>query len=310
MTLLTEVMERPLDPGYRDAADRKAAAGYEPPRAGRRVLIVLLAVALGAATTTAAVYLRAPEPAVLAARTLLEHQIKDRTATAADLRDQNQKLSEQIAALQATALAAEDPGLLAVLKRDSVAAGASAVEGPGLRITLSDAPADASGTVEADNRVQDVDLQIVVNALWSSGAEAIAINGQRLTTLTAIRSAGSAILVDLVPLSGPYVVEAVGDPVLMQTRFARTPASPRLAWLRTTWGIGAEVSSRKELSLPGSGSVTLRYAETTQASGPTARATATSSVPTGSTSGVASSDSVSGATPDPGASAGPEGGTK
>lgn len=310
MTLLTEVMERPLDPGYRDAADRKAAAGYAPPRAGRRLLTMLIAVVLGAATTSAAVYLRAPEPAVLAARTLLEDQIKDRTGTAATLRGQNQELSDQIAALQASALSAKDPGLLAELEHDTVAAGASTVVGPGLRITLSDAPADASGEVDADNRVQDVDLQIVVNALWSAGAEAVAINGQRLTSLTAIRSAGSAILVDLVPLTGPYVVEAVGDRVDMQTRFARTPAAPRLAWLRTTWGIGAAVASRKSLTLPGSGAVTLRYAEAIPASGPTAKTNPSSGAPTASAPGVASSDTVSGATPDPGAPTGTEGGTK
>ena len=98
--------------------------------------------------------------------------------------------------------------------RDELAAGTGAVGGPGLRVTVEDAPVTRADPEAADPdlRVQDVDLQVVVNGLWAAGAEAVAVNGQRLTALTAIRTAGSAILVDLAPLSSPYVVEAVGRP--------------------------------------------------------------------------------------------------
>ena len=291
MTLLTEVMQRPLDPGYREAADRRRAPGYTGPRLHRRLVIIVMAVLLGAATTTAAISLRAPEPAVLAARSLLERQIQDRTTEAATLRSQNEAASEAISQLQASALAAQNPALLAQLDQDSVAAGSTAVAGPGLHIVLADAPADAAGEVNADSRVQDVDLQIVVNSLWVSGAEAIAINGQRLTGLTAIRSAGSAILVDLVPLSGPYTIEAIGDPIQLQTRFARTPAAPRLATLRMTLGIGADISSKTRGRLPGAGALTLRFAATICDS-PSSRASGGSGAATATPSDVASSDNV------------------
>jgi uncharacterized protein YlxW (UPF0749 family) len=291
MSILTEVMRHPLDPGYAEATAHRSDPGYRRPALARRVAILVVAVALGAATTAAAVSLRAPEPAVLAARTLLEKQITERTSQAAALRASNQALSDEVVKLQAEALAAQDPALIARLKSGEVASGATAVTGPGLRVSLADAPADAAGDVPADNMVQDADLQTVVNALWASGAEAIAINGQRLTSLTAIRSAGSAILVDLVPLTGPYTVDAIGDPTTMQTRFARTPAASQLAYLRTTWGISTNVAVVKSLTLPGAGALTVRYATPLDPTATTTSSAVGAALPALPTGSVASSDS-------------------
>ena len=86
-------------------------------------------------------------------------------------------------------------------------AGMAAVAGPGVVVTIDDAAGAQAGSL---NRVLDRDLQLIVNALWKMGAAGIAINGQRLTALTAIRSAGDAILVDYRPLSPPYRIEALG----------------------------------------------------------------------------------------------------
>ena len=90
-------------------------------------------------------------------------------------------------------------------------AGTSRVEGPGLRLTIDDAPNDqVSGPGGSDGRILDIDLQQVVNGLWSAGAEAVSVNGERLTALTAIRGADKSITVNLVvpgligtPRSGP-----------------------------------------------------------------------------------------------------------
>ncbi len=68
----------------------------------------------------------------------------------------------------------------------------------------------------------DVDLQILANGLWQAGAEAVAINGHRLSSLTAIRSAGDAITVDFRSLTRPYRVEAIGDPRTLPARFVET----------------------------------------------------------------------------------------
>ena len=92
--------------------------------------------------------------------------------------------------------------------------------GPGLVVRLDDAAGDGDGAdvdprtdVDDSGRVTDRDLQTVVNEVWAAGAEAVAVNGQRLTALSAIRSAGDAILVDFRPLT-PAVRRSwrVGDP--------------------------------------------------------------------------------------------------
>ncbi|GAA3822022.1 DUF881 domain-containing protein [Cellulomonas soli] len=260
MTLLIEVQERPLDPGYQLVADRRRA-GEAPPRrwAGSAVLTVL-ALLLGLGVTAATVALRRPAADVAATRQLLEEQITARTDEATALGQQVTGLSSEISALQTQALASEDPELLAALNRDAVAAGTVAVTGAGLRIVLTDAPTADPDTQDPDERVQDFDLQVLANALWASGAEAVAINGERLTATSAIRSAGDAVYVDLVPLVSPYTVEAIGDPVGLQTGLAQSSAGSHLASLRSMYRIGVQLQSVQDLELPGTGQVTLRYA--------------------------------------------------
>jgi uncharacterized protein YlxW (UPF0749 family) len=102
---------------------------------------------------------------------------------------------------------------LAKVREQQAAAGLAAVTGPGSVVRLADAPAPidpATGRPSATevNRVLDIDLQAVVNGLWASGAEAIAVNGQRLTATSTIRVAGNAILVDFRPVTSPYEVSA------------------------------------------------------------------------------------------------------
>lgn len=250
MSLLTEVTTHPLDPGYREAADRRAAAGgVTRHRRGGTVAVALLAVGLGVLTTWSVIQLRAPQPSALAAREVLASQIRERSAELDDLRSRSAALADEVADLQEDALAGEDSSLLDQLARDSLVSGAVAVQGEGLRVTLTDADVD-DADADPDSRVRDSDLQVVVNGLWAAGAEAIAVNGERLSATTAIRTAGSAILVDVVPLIGPYRVEAVGDPQAMQAGLARTSAGQLLAVLQSTYGIRTEVSSQRDLRLP------------------------------------------------------------
>lgn len=259
MTLLNEVIRRPLDPGYAMVAERSRRDGSRRVSGPRRAVLLLTAVGLGLATTAATLALRAPEPSVLAARTLLEEQIAERTDAVERLRAENAERNQQIADLQAAVLAAEDSELLGRIAADSLVTGAVPVTGPGLRITVEDGPARAPGE-ETLSRVQDQDLQLLVNGLWSVGAEAVAVDGQRLTATTAIRSAGSAILVDLVPLTGPYVVEAIGDAQRMQTGLARSGVGAYLSGLTSSWGIGVDISSETGLELAPASRLSLRAA--------------------------------------------------
>ncbi len=267
MTLINGVYRSPLDPAYHDAAARRAA-GTAPPRTVLRgVALLLLAVLLGAFAATSATALRRPAPAVLEARALLETEIRERTRHADVLRRANGLLAAQIAELQSEAAAADDPGLFAQLQQDAVAGGVVPVSGPGLRIVLTDADqADAGPDDDGSGLVLDHDLQVLVNGLWAAGAEAVAVNDERITSTTAIRSAGAAVLVDSTALSGPYTVEAIGDAPTMQTRLARLSAGQHLASL-AQYGIQVRVSAQRELQLSGRGQITLRSARVLGADG-------------------------------------------
>lgn len=260
MTLLRETMERPLDPGYAAAARRRRTHGRPPWWHG--VLVALVAAGLGLTTVWAARDLRTPVPGTTAARELLVGQIEEGSRRAERTSERNHETVEQIEELQAQSLTGADGAYLDRIRELGVNAGSVGVKGPGVVVTLDDSRDARQGAPGSElGYVQDLDLQILVNALWASGAEAIAINGHRLSTLSPIRSAGRAILVDLAPLTRPYVVEAIGSTQDLQARLARSTGGNHLATLGDVFGISVAVDSEDELVLPGSSVRALRYAD-------------------------------------------------
>ncbi|MDQ1711737.1 MAG: hypothetical protein QOE45_1187, partial [Frankiaceae bacterium] len=140
------------------------------------------------------------------------------------------------------------------LARLEIAVGGSAVRGPGLVVTLDDGPAD-------DGRITDLNLQAIVNALWASGAEAVAVNDRRIDALTAIREAGDAILVDYRPVTGPYVVRAIGNPDVMEPAFGDSATARRFRTWVSAFGLRFDVARAKRLDLPASETSRLRHAQ-------------------------------------------------
>lgn len=258
MGLLTDVVSKALDPGYAEAAARAPEQRSPAARAARGGAHLLVAVGLGLVTVVAVTQLRAPGLSGPDPRDLLEREIADRTGEADVLASDIEVLSAEVAQIQADAVAAVNPGLFAQLEEYELASGAVGVTGAGLVLTLDDTTVDPD---DEEARVQDIDLQIVTNGLWAAGAEAIAINGQRLTSLSAIRSAGQAILVDLNPLNPPYRIEVIGDSHRIQTEFARSSAANHLAFLSGTFGITVDTSAAASLELPGAGNRSLRHAD-------------------------------------------------
>jgi uncharacterized protein YlxW (UPF0749 family) len=297
MTLLREVMERPLDPGYATAAARRAV-GVRPTRRGL-VLTLLLALVCGALATRSILELRRPQPGADQARAALQAQVRQRTAALDAQQKQLDELRAQVATLRTQALTGTGGARLAEEARQlELLAGETPVTGPGLKITLADAPASSAGsgadprqgTTADQGRVLDRDLQTVVNGLWAAGAEAISINGQRLTARSAIRYAGQAILVDFRPLVPPYVVQAVGEAAGLQTRFAAGAAGAYLQALRDNYGVQAAIVPSANLELPGAGGSTTQFAYAHAAA-----SAATSASPGPSPSGSSSSPSGSAA---------------
>ncbi|CAM5646191.1 membrane protein [Streptomyces purpurascens] len=148
--------------------------------------------------------------------------------------------------------------------------GAAAVHGPGVKLVVNDAKDTGAGGdgylrenpgFSDTGRVRDRDMQRVVNGLWESGAEAVSINGQRLTALSAIRAAGDAILVDNKPLVPPYTVLAVGDGQWLSTRFQNSADGLYLNALQESYGVRTAISAEDDLRLPAAPSVIVRTAQ-------------------------------------------------
>lgn len=95
-------------------------------------------------------------------------------------------------------------------------AGLTPVQGPGVVVTLTDSkkpfPAPMPVGVTPPNTIHDSDINQVVNELKAAGAEAVAVNGQRLVATSSIRSAGPTVFINSVPQAPPFVINAIGDP--------------------------------------------------------------------------------------------------
>jgi uncharacterized protein YlxW (UPF0749 family) len=108
--------------------------------------------------------------------------------------------------------------------------------------------------------VLDRDLQRVTNELWHDGAEAIAINGERLSATSTIRTAGSTILVDFRPISSPYLVAAIG-PADLDRRFTDSHTGQLFRAIATQYGMQVFVERNGDLTLPAAPDPQLHYAQ-------------------------------------------------
>ena len=192
---------------------------------------------------------------------LLEMRQERNDAMSQQLEDLRLRVSEAEVVLTRDA-----PALASQVEQMESLSGLTRMSGPGLRVSFSDGPPACSHRPQ-DCRIQDADLQLAVNTLFAVGAEAVAVNGERLIATTAIRSAGGSILVNYTVLTSPYVVEAIGDPVQMHARFADSGLAADFEVWRDTYGLGFGVeqvtaAGAGGLVLPAhSGSVQLQEAE-------------------------------------------------
>ena len=264
--LLIDLVTNTLDPGYAAAAERRggqpARRWYDRPAVALGCLLIgfLLVVA----------YVRTHRSAPEAARVHagLVQRVRTAQHQADDLDRRARELEQQLARAQQQAL----PAGGAVTKRldlELLAAGATPVSGPGVTVTLREPKKQSGGTsagrggatsIGATHILTDRDVRSVVNELWRDGAEAIAVNGVRLTPTSAIRFACQAVLVDFKAISAPYRISAVGDADLISTNFAQSSVASRYQTLTGVEGIGFSFDEVDRLQLPASASAPLRYA--------------------------------------------------
>ncbi len=293
--LLIDLVTNTLDPGYAAAAKRRAGARTRP---SDRVALVVGCVLVGFLVVVA--YIAAHRAAPDEAKIHADLVARVRAAESADnkLDATAQQLSSRVNTLRNQALPSSG-ALRDELQREQLAAGATAARGSGLQVRLVDPPAVSStptpgrkGTtpITATRVLTDRDVRSVVNQLWLNGAEAIAVNGVRLTPTSAIRFAGEAVLVDFRPISSPYVIQAIGDPAALDTGFAASAVASRYQTLAAADGIGFSFDEQKSLDLPAAAAIAPRYASAANSSptststpSPTARPSGSPTPTSGST---------------------------
>jgi uncharacterized protein YlxW (UPF0749 family) len=256
-SLLRSLLSEHLDPGYAAAAERRAGV---PRRKfstwGWQALAGLLVAAVFA---SAAAQAQSVAPATQETRKVLAGGVRSAESATRDSTARRDALAEQVESDRRSRLAGDETGrlLLANLDAAEFSAAATAVHGPGLTVTVTEPGAARDLSDVSKQRlagspqiILDRDLQLVVNSLWVSGAEAVAVGGVRIGPNVTIRQAGGGMLVDNQPINDPYVVLAIGPPHGMHDAFDQSPALQRLRLLEASYGVGVNVSEGDELTLP------------------------------------------------------------
>lgn len=245
MPLLTLITQESLDSDYQLAASRRGPGEPESPGSRTAVVVVLAVFAL--LVTVAGVQTSRNADADDASRAGLIKRIQDRRETVS-------RLQERVAGLRKANSAAEtelrhmgERFSAYQARRSSLAAvtGFGRVSGDGVRVSL-----DNAAYADEDSRVRDSDLALLVDGLWSAGAEAIAVNGQRLTAMSAIRNSGDAIEVNRVGIAPPYTITAIGDGRSLSADFITSRSGQAFVALAQQFGFRYDVDNVESVELP------------------------------------------------------------
>ncbi len=271
-SLLDDVLAETLDPAYAQAAEARAARGSATGGRRRRgaLLVALTMVVAGVLAAVTYDQAAARVQGRQEIRAALVDDIRSESDASDELAAQLEDLRAEVTRARDELLASSTTGQQALDDLAAAEAGAAAVPvtGPGLLVTLANAgsgadddPVGGHGEGDVRGRVRDGDIQLVVNALWAAGAEAISINGQRLGPTSAIRFAGEAVLVDFRPVTNPYEISAIGDPETLSSGFLSSPEVGSLALIEETYGLRFDFSRKDDLSLPAANTPELRAAQ-------------------------------------------------
>ncbi len=258
-SLLRSLLSDHLDPGYAAAAAARSDEAAPRSRLATAGWQVLAAVAIAAVFAFAVGQAQATAPGVRESQQVLSasvRSVEEATNAATTRRD---ALSAELDAERRSRLEGDQRGrqLLGGLDVANFSAAATAVSGPGLTVTITDPGVSKDLSDVSKERVEgsrqvilDRDLQLVVNSLWASDAEAISVGGVRIGPNVTIRQAGGGILVDNQPIASPYEILAIGPPHAMADAFDRSPGLQRLRLLEASYGVVVTVSASDNVTVP------------------------------------------------------------
>ncbi|HZM84733.1 MAG TPA: DUF881 domain-containing protein, partial [Candidatus Limnocylindrales bacterium] len=255
---LTALFRDPLDPAYVQAAEDKRNKPPPPPWKvlTRKVITLICLVVIGFLFAVAYLQVVRDAPDREKVRAGLITRINQQKERTTKLAADAEALQDEVATLRDLALL--DPAQAQELRHLEAATGVSKVSGDGLVVRLADGP-DAATNSKA--RILDYDLQQLVNALWSFGAEAVSINGRRLTSVSAIRKGGGIYVGDF-PVVSPYEISAIGPPDLYDN-FSKSLTAQIYRDLaqRPEHRFGFKITKQDDLVLPAALLPELRYAK-------------------------------------------------
>lgn len=182
--------------------------------------------------------------------------VRETQASVSRLKAERDELAGKI---DSTHLRSSDAALAAMLRRSAeLAADAdmTPVHGPGLVVTLDDAQRDANGRFPRDASPDDLvvhqqDIQAVLNALWSAGAEAVQMQDQRIIATSVPRCVGNTLLLNGRTYSPPYTITAIGNAAAMQAALAAAPLVILYRQYVVRFGLGYHEDAKPDVRLVG-----------------------------------------------------------
>jgi uncharacterized protein YlxW (UPF0749 family) len=259
--LLALITQRSLDADYEHVARRRQTDGesVDPHPVPRRTAGLVLLV-FGLLVTIAAVQTSHNASADDASRESLIHQVGLRRDAVAALQQEVTREEADVVALQRTLSTLNTRQKVAAARIDRLRAhtGFGPVRGPGIRITVDSAPGSAGTQL-----VRDSDLTLLTDALWAADADAISVNGQRLTALSAFRNVGIGLLLNSEPITPPYVFQVLGNPDALPADLLSSSIGATWYALKNSLGFRFDVQNGGTMSLPGAVEQRLRSARAT-----------------------------------------------
>lgn len=244
--LLTLITNDALDRDYLTAAARRPDGEHRPSSPRLRAAVVVVVGAFALLVSVAAAQTSRNADVDTASRNELVDRVNTR-------RDRVAELQDDVATLRSRNTAAErflrtlGDEFSSVQSREATLGGLTGFEpvaGEGVRVVVDDAPEAGS-----DEQIRDSDLALLADALWSAGAEAISVNGQRLTALSAIRTSGVAIEINGVGVAPPYTLRAIGDQRTLAADLTDTGSGLQFLALARRYGFRYDVTNDDELRL-------------------------------------------------------------
>jgi uncharacterized protein YlxW (UPF0749 family) len=236
-------------------------------RTGRNLTLILAGLLLGLSLAVRWKGIAVPSADAPAARERAAQGIRELEQEQEQLKVTLAGLREGLAAAQKSAAQNTDQltRLKSELEREQVAAGLVKLQGPGVLVTLDDSKMNNANAVNLDAAkdyiIHEYDLRDVVNLLWNAGAEAIAINDERLVNTTSIYCVGSTIMVNDTRLSPPYQVRAIGDRKSLEALLENSAYLANLRQRVKGFGLVFKVSWPATVEIPAfTGTFRVRYA--------------------------------------------------